>query len=110
MPALVLQRSLRNAEINQERKLSPVDQRSACNNSRSLYIAILHNKNTMMNNQSSPKWSLSQVAATAILALCLITFVLVDEETYTSQYLGVGGRRSLKEVVQKEEEEVLKEK
>ena len=63
-----------------------------------------------MNNQSSPKWSTSKVAATAILALCLITFALVDEETNASQYLGVGGRRSLKEVAQKEEEEVLKEK
>ena len=47
----------------------------------------------MMNQ----RWSKSKVAATAILGLCLVAFVTLDEQSYTSQYL-YDGRRSLEVV------------
>lgn len=50
----------------------------------------------MINNPRSK----SKAAAAAILGLCLIAFVMFDEKSYTSQYLGrAGGRRSLQEMV-----------
>ena len=46
----------------------------------------------MMMNR---RWSKSKAAATAVLGLCLVAFVVLDEQSYTSQYL-YDGRRSLK--------------
>ena len=58
-----------------------------------------------MNNRS-PK---SKVAATTILGLCLISFVIFDESPFgTTNYLGGEGRRSLLEL-ETEEIRLLKE-
>lgn len=63
---------------------------------------------TMMNNSNHIRWPTSKVAATAILVLCIVTLVLVDEESFIPQYFGgvtVTGRRGLLA----EEEAVVKE-
>ena len=46
-------------------------------------------------NSRWPKSKATEAAA-AILGLCLLAFVIIDESSYQSQYLGGGGgRRSL---------------